>query len=81
MIWKVKLRAWLIDLVREAIRMEQPRAPFLSGMIPADTENSNTLRFRATTVINSEPPIDPSFEQMQADALKAQKEFYAPESA
>lgn len=79
--YKAKLRAWLIDLVREAIRVEFP-------VVRDSIERAVMVRGKVPTVVYIDPEpnpatiqVEPSFEQMQADALKAQEEFYEPKRA
>lgn len=68
---KDKLRAWLIDLVREAIRIER-----VASQIPVRATPSKPAR----TEPKPQPiHVDTSFEQMQAEALKAQEKYYEPE--
>lgn len=63
--WKSKLRAWLIDLVREAIRLE--KSPEQPQFIRA------TPRPVASKPMTTEP--EPSFESMQAKALRELEEY------
>lgn len=67
---KAKIRAWLIDLVREAIRIER-----VASQIPVRATPSKSAR----TEPKPQPiNVDTSFEQMQAEALKAQEKYYEP---
>lgn len=89
---KARLRAWLIDLVREAIRVERlkeqgvydaeflARHPFLEKLRPvAPIRTAEQL----IAAVNETEPIvlEPSFEQMQADAIAEQRKFYEPKRA
>lgn len=76
---RAKFRAWLIDLVREAIRTEFPavrdsveRAVMVKGKVPA------VVYIDPAKAKTESIPIEPSFEQMQAEALKAQEKYYEP---
>lgn len=72
---KAKLRAWLIELVRDAIRME------CVSIQPVGTAPKPSVTVRAVEATAKQlGPIEPSFEQMQADAIQAQEKYYAPES-
>lgn len=95
---KDKLRAWLISLVREAMRAEG-----IAGMpqshnepyLPTATVWSPTKRapladmqpwpglgspFTRNTVQLATTNSEPSFEQMQAEAIKEQEKYYEPRS-
>lgn len=91
MIWKAKLRAWLIDLVREAIRSEMAVIA-VGGDLMATVPNPTYFpvhgglpiqpaRSYSDALAKASASIVPSFEQMQAEALKAQEEFYEPKRA
>lgn len=80
---RAKLRAWLIDLVREAIRLEFPA-------IRESVEGVVSVKGKVPTVVYIDPPqekkvesiqVTPSFAQLQAEALAAQEKFYEPERA
>jgi hypothetical protein len=84
---KAKLRAWLIDLVREAIRIEAKAKQFSdkygddSLAIYRATADSYASRPDAAVMTNisaNATTFEPSFEQMQAEALKAQEKYYGP---
>jgi len=77
---KAKLRAWLIDLVREAIRSEAVQPGNTYSLVSAPTpDNPAVSRPRLKPAPSEESVhIEPSFEQMQADALKAQEKYYEP---
>lgn len=66
---KARLRAWLIDLVREAVRaemiLESQIFPAMGGVAVYDG------RPKAPA-----PPSDPTFEQMQDMSLREQEKFY-----
>jgi hypothetical protein len=81
-LWKLRLRAWLIDLVREAIRREQISARFV-------IKPDGVTRFTAAQIDDLFPPspqpaskpltpTEPSFEQMEREALSAQEKHYEP---
>lgn len=75
---KAKLRAWLIDLVREAIRIERAASqPVRTGANVADAATSSLKSQRQPTPLVH---LEPSFEQMQADAIKAQEKYYEPKN-
>lgn len=79
---KARLRAWLIDLVREAIRIERVADRYT-------VQPEGVVRFSERQVAALVPHAakevvtisEPSFEQMQAEALKAQEKYYEPERA
>lgn len=81
--FKAKLRAWLIDLVREAIRLERgARHPFKPERSVFSDFTLPPVNFSAVAEISASPVhIEPSFEQLQAEALAAQEKFYEPERA
>jgi hypothetical protein len=73
---KARLRAWLIDLVREAVRLE------LNAREIALAHDAKRVVFDFTrdkaTVLASAPvePIEPSFELLQEQAIQGQEKFY-----
>lgn len=73
---KARLRAWLIGIVREAIRVE--RYAEQHPLTPNTLAAIEQIKSRA--INSSIPPIslEPSFEQMQADSIAAQEKFYEP---
>jgi hypothetical protein len=79
--WKASLRAWLIALVREAIRAENLEEKHLQ----AEVSVAATLSVSKTEPLGSNPSFraisEPSFEQMQAEAIKEQEKYYEPRDA
>lgn len=73
--WKAKLRAWLIDLVREAIRIERA-----AESLPRFRKAPDPPPFDAKTV-KVIIELEPSFEQMQAEAIREQEKYYEPKHA
>lgn len=77
--WKAQLRAWLIGAMRDAIRLERAmdepakteRAIYPGRLQPSPMMN---VAVKPATV----PIPDPSFEQMQAEAIQAQEKYYEP---
>jgi hypothetical protein len=71
---KARLRAWLIDLVREAIRIEMGAYTFV---MPTDFAAAVTRK--ATSLKPASKPVnpEPSFEQMEREALEQQEKHYA----
>jgi hypothetical protein len=66
---KSRIRAWLIDLVREAIRTEFPErwlGPYGNARVPQRPASKPVT-----------PLTDPSFEQMQSQAIQEQEKYYA----
>ena len=79
---KAKLRAWLIDLVREAIRMENaPRDPVEAMRRRMPERPPAPHPMMQPEPIGALLTITPSFEQLQAEAIAAQEKFYEPERA
>lgn len=75
--WKARLRAWLIDLVREAIRSEQvqPGNTFsLKSEYPKGASSAENAKQAASAPI----VLEPSFEQLQADSIREQENYYEP---
>jgi hypothetical protein len=80
---KARLRAWLIDLVREAIH-EQLMQDFPT--VRQSTEMASIVPGKIPTIVYVDPkpaskPVtvsEPSFEQMQAAAIQEQEKYYAP---
>lgn len=68
-----KLRAWLIELVREAIRIENQSQNYVKY------SNGNIAKRPALipVVKVSIPITDPTFEQMQAQSIEQQEKYYA----
>lgn len=67
--WKAEFRMWLVDLVRDAVRIELLEYTY--------------VRTNPPVAVKPKPPVvpavtEPSFEQMQAQAIEAQTKFYAP---
>jgi hypothetical protein len=87
--WKAALRTWLVQLVRDAIRLEFPvirdsleRAMAVKGKTPIMVYVDPSVTSKGTKpASNPLTPtiIDPSFEQLQADAIMAQGKFYEPQ--
>lgn len=77
---KAKFRAWLIDLVREAIRSEAVQPGNTYSLVSAPAPDNPAVSCPRLKPAPSEEPIriEPSFEQMQAEALKAQEKYYEP---
>ena len=90
---KAKFRAWLIDLVRDAIRSEMaviavggdlmatvPNPTYfpVHGGLSIQPALSYSDALAKASVSPQSTPIEPSFEQMQAEALKAQEKYYEP---
>lgn len=87
---KAKLRVWLIDLVREAIKLEAKQALGLNGNeythLKANTKSVAAIKRAEPEIIPQKTEkgagftitFTPSFEQMQAEALKAQEKYYEP---
>lgn len=76
---KAKLRAWLIELVREAIRSERTlehKKIDVSVFAHPEDKLSRPMKTESAPIV-----IAPSFEQLQAEALAAQEKFYEPERA
>jgi hypothetical protein len=78
--FKAKLRAWLIDLVREAIRIEHTAEYSIPKTTPKMRAPFNLPPplIKPTNVELTPIVFEPSFEQMQADAIKEQEKFYEP---
>lgn len=82
---KARLRAWLIELVREAIRVERVAEGY--ALMPVATRCS--MVGMPQTVIRASKPVtatvtkvpEKSFEQMQSESLAAQEKYYAPHDA
>jgi len=73
---KAKFRAWLIELVREAIRMERATSQTYTNVRMHKIEPFVTAKKEPS---EAQPvSLEPSFEQMQAEALKAQEKYYEP---
>jgi hypothetical protein len=67
--WKAEFRMWLVDLVRDAVRIELLAFTYVKLTPHLD--------------VKPKPPVvpavtEPSFEQMQAQAIEAQTKFYEP---
>ena len=86
---RARIRAWLIDLVREAIRIEYItqaglRAHEAAGnrawtLNPVTSEIKPRADYPGKFKTPGDPyTIEPSFEQMQAEAIREQEAFYAP---
>lgn len=76
---KAKLRSWLIELVREAIRSERVQPGNTYTLVAGPTlipDNPVRPSLKAAPIV-----IAPSFEQLQAEAIAAQEKFYEPERA
>lgn len=79
-LWKIKLRAWLIDLVREAFRLELGKYSVVmpsdfASMVSSKAAQAKTASRPAATVVS-----EPSFEQQERDSIAAQEKHYAPEA-
>jgi hypothetical protein len=77
---KSELRAWLIDLVREAIRdqriedmlREESTRPIYPGKLgPFKTS-------KPASKPETAPVYEPSFERMEAEAIQDQEKYYEP---
>lgn len=66
---KSRLRTWLIDLVREAVRVEMISE---SQIFPA----MGGIAIYPGRPKATAPPSDPTFEQMQDMSLREQEKFY-----
>jgi hypothetical protein len=75
--WKAKLRAWLIDLVREAVALEISQYAISAGPT-TKWQVSDAIIPKGKAAVIAAIPIELSFEQMQAEALKAQEKYYEP---
>jgi hypothetical protein len=81
---KSRIRAWLIDLVREAIRTEFPER-WLGLTEAKRTEVAYNPYGNARVVTLPQRPAskpvtpltEPSFEQMQLQAIQEQEKYYA----
>lgn len=76
---KAKLRAWLIALVREAVRLEQVawQHEFDRRIVEGESSGDPTPTIR--TMSKSQSIFsEPSFDQMQAEAIKEQEKYYEP---
>lgn len=85
--WKAKLRAWLIDIVREAIRIEDAeillRNNFFqsrpTGSIPRLSPMSWREDIASKPVTSTPIPVqEKSFEQFQDESIAEQATYYAP---
>lgn len=82
---KAKLRAWLIDLVREAIRLDRKQQLGLNG-IEYVNRAANTGSFSAVMRDSASKPVtatptplaEKTFEQFQDESIAEQANFYAP---
>lgn len=91
--WKTKLRSWLIDLVREAIRIERTDSN-LSVILP-DLENIRTATpypgrvfsgvtkeawdsTNRPTANHQSIQAEKSFEQIQVESIAEQVKYYEP---
>jgi hypothetical protein len=82
-----KLRAWLLEIVREAIRLELKRVPFQSQVSSSYIKQSlPPLKFEGVAEYQapksekptaSPPPPEPSFEQLQDESIAEQEKHYA----
>lgn len=67
--WKAEFRMWLVDLVRDAVRVELLAFTY--------------VKLNPPLIPKPKPPAvpvvtEPSFEQMQTQAITEQEKFYAP---
>ena len=79
---RARLRAWLIALVREAIRIERAaNQPVVAGKIPLIFhEGELSTRYDINKVASKPVTVsEPSFEQMQTAAIQEQEKHYAPQ--
>lgn len=85
--YRTQLRAWLIGAMRDAIRLEyyaqdalnkhhQPHANAQHSQSGHAASNAMPL-YPAPKPVDAPIP-DPSFEQMQAEAIQAQEKYYEP---
>lgn len=82
--WKLRLRAWLIDLVREAIRTEmidQSQIFPAKGGIAVYDPGPAWPQKVASKPVTSTSTVGPekTFEQFQAESIAEQEKFYEPQ--
>lgn len=77
---KAKLRAWLIDLVREAIRIEFAAHRFEQEKFAFDNFPTYARRVPASKPVTATPipTQEKSFEQFQDESIAEQATYYAP---
>jgi hypothetical protein len=74
---KYKLRAWLIGIVREAIRIERASIQPIRSTAPKPPFAVKQVEAEARKTVES-IHVELSFEQMQTEALKEQEKHYDP---
>ena len=77
-----KLRAWLIDLVREAIRLEwceQNKIPIPMKTVSGITFHPFAQPASKPVTATPTPVTDKTFEQLQAESIAAQEKYYEPQ--
>lgn len=72
--WKAKLRAWLIEIVREAIRIERGAGLFTSMPSPTMTREAIPKASLSPTIL----AVISDFEQMQSESIAEQVKYYEP---
>lgn len=74
-----KLRVWLLEIVREAIRLEFPRQQQIppTGFYPLDGALGAMKPVKTPLKALTPEPSEKSFEQLQDESLQAQEKFYA----
>lgn len=85
---KAKLRAWLIDLVREAIRIEryaEQNRKAISFPLREESPECLKQKFRYVEDVASKPVTatvtevqEKTFEQLQSESIAAQEKYYEP---
>ncbi len=75
--WKQRLRAWLIDIVRDAIRLER-EAQAYAEQVKRSVQPTSHIPLAvkpASNVVTT--PIDKSFEQLERESITEQEKYYA----
>jgi hypothetical protein len=73
--WRAELRAWLLQIVRDAVRLELIAASY-ANQVPA-IKPIAVMPKPASKPLTSQIH-EPSFEQMERQALQGQVNFYEP---
>ena len=68
--WKAALRIWLVDLVRDAVRVELLQFTYVK-LAPLGAPKTKPPSIPVVT--------EPSFEQLQTQAIAEQEKFYQPQ--